>query len=178
MLKQKIFKSKFLAVGLTASLSLLLFPLTALSTTPSSTGAMIGFVFGEDMKSPVENAVVKIRNIKDGTEFQSTTTDKTGLYAIKDIKEGRYILGITTPKSSFNFKYQVMVKANEMAKLSLALKPGAPLPAGDESNNNNNSGFFSSPGGIALLIGGGAILLYGGYQLLGGEGGAESSTRR
>jgi len=132
MLNTNFFRSKVLVWSMLAAVSLLFFPHEALALVP--TGSMTGFIFSDDMQSPVEGAVVKLRDVANGKEFQSTFTDKNGLYKIKGIPEGRYLVGVSSQRGDFNFDYQLIVKANETAKLSLALKPleaeaqGAPQP--------------------------------------------------
>ena len=123
MFKERIFRSKVLSLGVMSAFLLVFFPIEVFTQVPASTGSLVGFVYGEDHEMPVGNAVVKIRNIEDGEEYQSRPSDENGLYKIKDIKEGRYVLGVSTKAGDFNFEYQILVKANEIAKLSLALKP-------------------------------------------------------
>lgn len=122
MLKENIFRSRLLIFAIIGSCCLLFFPHEALSG--AQTGTLIGIILAEDMKTPVENAVVLVRNVKTKIEFRSNPTDKSGSYVIKNLEEGLYILGVSSPKGDFNFGYQIRVKANEIAKLSLALKPG------------------------------------------------------
>jgi hypothetical protein len=132
MINVNFFRSKVLAWSMLAAVSLLFFPHQALALAPA--GSMTGFIYADDMKSPVEGAVVKLRDVGNGKEFQSTFTDKNGLYEIKGIPTGRYIVGVSSQRGDFNFDYQLVVKANETANLSLALKPfeagaqGAPNP--------------------------------------------------
>ena len=121
MFKVNFFRSKALIWSMLAAVSLLFFPHEALALAPA--GSMSGCIYADDMKSPVEGAVVKLRDVANGKEFQSTFTDKNGLYKIKGIPEGRYIVGVSSQRGDFNFDYQLVVKANETAKLSLALKP-------------------------------------------------------
>jgi len=122
MLTKKIFGSRFLVYAIIGSFSLLFFPYEALSS--AQTGTLTGIIFAEDMKTPIEKAVVLVRNVKTKIEFRSNPTDKSGSYVIKNLDEGLYILGVIAPIGDFNFGYQVQIKANEIAKLSLALKPG------------------------------------------------------
>jgi hypothetical protein len=122
MLTKKIFGSRLLVYAIIGSFSLLFFPYEALSS--AQTGTLTGIIFAEDMKTPIEKAVVLVRNVKTKIEFRGNPTDKSGSYVIKNLDEGLYVLGVSAPIGNFNFGYQVQIKANEMAKLSLALKPG------------------------------------------------------
>lgn len=93
--------------------------------TTKTTGSMMGYVFGEDMKTPAENAVVILRSLKDGKEYKSTPADRDGLYKIPVVDEGRYVVGVTTGTGNFNFQSRILIKPNELAILPLTLKAGA-----------------------------------------------------
>jgi len=169
MLREKVFRSKSLSLALAGAFLMLFAPIEAPSQTPA-TGSMIGFIYGGDMQTPVERAVVKLKNVENGAEVASTPTDKDGVYTIKNIAEGRYILGVTSGDGDFNFEYQLLIKANEMAKLSLALKPGAATTlagsAQEPEKGKKKPGFFVTPLGIAVLVVGSAVVIYGTYKLL------------
>ena len=121
-------------------------------------GSLVGFVYDEDMRSPVPNAVVKIRNLMHGFEYESGRTDKEGMYTIKEVAAGKYVIGVTAKSKDFNFEYAVALKDGEMAKLSVALKPASAQPdetGGEEKRPN----FFKSPAGIvALVVAAGAVI--------------------
>ncbi len=121
-------------------------------------GSLVGFVYDEDMKAPVPNAVVKIRNLMHGFEYKSGRTDKQGMYTIKKIAAGTYVIGVTAKSKDFNFPYAVALKDSEMAKLSVALKPASAQP--DETGGNGKKpNFFKSPAGlVALVVAAGAII--------------------
>lgn len=164
MCGEKIFKSKVLALGVIGAFLLLLFPAEAWTQTAGGTGTIQGFIFQEDMRTPLENAVVKIRNTKDGLEKESPPTDGIGAYEIKDVKEGRYLLGVSNAGGDYNFDYMISIKANETAKLSMAVKPGASPAAGQAgaaAGAAAGGGFFSTTAGILLLIAAGGLLTLG-----------------
>ena len=168
MLKMNFFRSKVLIWSMLAAVSLLFFPHEALAQVPA--GSMTGVIFADDMKLPVEGAVVKLRDVANGKEFQSTFTDKIGLYKIKGIPEGRYIVGVSSQRGDFNFDYQLIVKANETAKLSLALKPGVPdagagTAAQQRGKKDKKTAFFLTPLGIAIIVVSTAVLAFGVYKL-------------
>ena len=173
MINKKVFGSRFLIFGIIFSVSLLFFPHEALSAP--GTGSMTGFLYGSDMKTPAAGAVVKIRNVTNGHEYQSSASDPTGLYAVKNIEEGQYILGVSTDKGDFNFDYQISIKANEVAKLSVALKEGLPTPSQNQNDQNNHKkAFFLTPLGIVILVAAAAALIYGGYELFKGSNASPS----
>jgi hypothetical protein len=148
MTRETIIKLKALSLALTCAFLFLLLPAGALTQVRVQTGSMVGFVYGPDSKILVENAVAKIRNVKNGKEYKSESL--SGLYKIENIEEGRYILGVSTAEGDFNFEPAIFIKANEEAKLSLTLKPGA--GQGSAEKENNTKSFFISPLGIAVQI--------------------------
>jgi hypothetical protein len=148
-------RHKGLVFGVLAAFSLLVLPVGQFAFARGAgaeMGALSGFIFGKDMKTPVTGAVVKIRNIKDQKELASQPTDSNGVFMIPDIPEGRYILGVTSGKSDFNFDYSVQIKSGELGKLSVALAPGARGQEQPEPVPPKKAGFFDSVAGRALLI--------------------------
>lgn len=188
MFNEKIFRVKFVCLGLIGALLLLFYPIEALVQTSQDVGTMVGFVYGDDLKTPVENAVVKIRNIEDGKEYQSTPTDEVGLYKITGIGEGRYVLGVSAEAGDFNFDYVLYIKANEMAKLSLALKPGSSIfqekeeeKEGEEDKEKKKKSFFERPLGIAIIAALSGLGILGTIGIVGPGGedeGAVSPTKK
>jgi hypothetical protein len=171
MLRAKILKARWLALGLAASFVMLAWPLDAMTQgqVENQGGALIGFIYGPDMKTPVKNAAVKLRNIKTAKEYVSPLTDENGAYKLDGLEEGWYVLGVTTGMGDFNFTYEVMIKANEMAKLSLALKPGEVpdlVQAEEEEEDRGGVAFFKKPAGIAIIIVASGVAIYGTYKLL------------
>lgn len=177
MLRKEVFRSPAL-LGLTISaLMLLLFPIEGLA---APTGAVVGFIYGSDMKTPVQNAVVKIRNVDDGKEFASTPTDVNGAYKIEQVKEGKYILGVTAPNGDYNFQYILVVKGGEIGKLSLALKAGEATGLAQEEPQaveKEKVSFFRTPVGVAVLMVATTLALYGTFKLLEGKEEASPSKK-
>lgn len=163
MCGEKIFRSKVLVLGVIAAFLLLLFPAEAWTQTAEGTGTIKGYIFQEDMRTPLENAVVKIRNTEDGLEKESPPTDDTGAYEIKDVKEGRYLLGVSNAGGDYNFDYAIGIKANETAKLSMAVKPGSASLLGqdEEDEEKKKKGFFATTAGLLLLLTAGGLLTLG-----------------
>ena len=130
MFGEKFFSSKVFAFGIIGAFLLLLCCAEAGLQTTEGTGSFKGYIYNEDSTTPLENAVVKMRDTEDKEEKQSLSTDDSGAYEIKDIKEGRYVIGVTTTEGNFNFDYTVGIKANETAKLSMVVKRSDTKPAG------------------------------------------------
>lgn len=165
MLKHKTFRSRLLVSCMTAALLAIIIPIEGLSQT-AGTGALTGTIYWDDVKTPAENAVLKLRNIQTGKELQGPPSNNKGLYLVKDIPEGRYLIGVNTSRGDYNFNFEVFIKANETAKLNLALKTMESLVVLEKTKGK---GFFAKPCGIALAVGGVALLSFGAYELFKGE---------
>jgi len=162
MPRKTIFRSRALTVWVIIAVLSLFLPIEALSNAQARTGSVAGYVYEGNLDTPVENAVVKIRNVTSKKEFQSAPTNKTGNYQIKDIEEGRYTLGVTTKEGNFNFEFIVFIKANEEAKINVALKPGVASVLAKKEHK----AFFLTPLGLAVILGsaGSAAIVYGSTQ--------------
>lgn len=181
MFTQKIFRSRFLLTLTLAAFTLLILPLEGFSApmTAERGGALVGFIYASDMKTPVQNAVVKVRSVDNGQEFFSTPTDANGTYKIEQLKEGPYILGITAPDGDYNFGYVVRIKEGEIGKLSLALKRGeiSPLSQSQLNYSEGKPSFFYTPVGIAVLMVATTLVLYGAFKLIEGKEEASPSKK-
>jgi len=153
-------------------------PREGLAKSAANYGSLVGFIYGSDMKTPVKEAVVKIRSLDDGKEYTSTPTDANGSYKIDQIKEGKYILGVSTPDGNYNFEYLMAIKGGEMGKLSLALKTGeaSTLKQEEPTPEKERIPFFKTPVGIAVLVVAGTVALYGVFKLV--EGKEEASPTK
>ena len=157
MNKSPVFRSKVLVMFLAAAFVLLTFPVRDFALgAPKATGALSGHIFNEDMKTPVRNAVVKLRNVVNQLEYESEPTDPEGMYTIPAIEEGRYVMGVMSVQGDYNFHYSILIKPDALAKLSVAMKPGAPpvrIEQGSTGKEKKGIGdFFKSPAGILTLI--------------------------
>ena len=164
------FKTKWLALGLSAAFVMLILPFEALALNQedAQTGSLIGFIYYSDAPAPgeggaakltpVANAVIKLRNIDTGKEYISDPTDENGAYSLEDIEAGRYVLGVTTSLGDYNFSYEVLIKANEVGKLSLGLTK--------EEEKEGAAAFFKKPAGIAVIVVASGVVIYGTYKLL------------
>jgi len=168
--------ARLISLGILGAFLFLIGPAEAVSQQAADTGALTGYIYGSDFRTPVQNAVVKLRKVSTGQEFSSRPTDASGLYKVVGVPEGRYVLGVGEAAGDFNFEYQVFIKAKEMGKLSLALvlrTPNmaaglAPVYAAPEGTavapkKKPGGGFFTSPVGIAMIVviaGAGAAVIY------------------
>ena len=148
---------KLLAAFLAGAFVLLLLPVRELAAgAPKGNGALAGHIYNEDMRTPVRNAVVKLRNVSTLKEYWSEPTDTEGMYTIPAIEEGRYVMGVQAPTGSYNFHYSIMIKSDALAKLSVAMKAGSEpvmLQSGfAEKKKSSIVEFFKSPAGIITAL--------------------------
>ncbi len=150
MIVNNIFRSRMTVGGILAAFVLLVFPVAEFAQVgaPAAGGSLVGFVFDTDMKTPVPNAVVKLRNVAKAKEFESAPSDTNGMYKITGVPAGRYILGISSAKGDFNFDYALVIKGKETAKLSVALQSGGQTSGVDAKKKS----FFTSPMGIVTIV--------------------------
>jgi hypothetical protein len=156
---KSVSKSRWLVWGALVAFGLFVVPLGEVAWAKSTSASLVGFVYAQDMKTPVAGAVVKVRNMANQKEFASSATDANGMYKIDGIDEGRYILGVTATAGNFNFDYVMLLKGGEIAKLSVGLAPGTTAASGDKTGKKNffatNLGFLAIvavEGGLFLLV--------------------------
>jgi hypothetical protein len=160
MLKNGIFRSRALALVVLTAFVLLLTPVSPFAQAPPKGGTLTGVVLSADMKTPVVNATVKIRNLNNQKEY-SSPTDKTGMYKITGIEEGWYTLGVSSILGDYNLNYGVYVKTGEKAKLNLAIKSSGVLE-GSGLGSSAPKSFFATPAGILVIV---AAAAGGGYAI-------------
>jgi len=156
---------KILSIFLVSAFVLLTLPVREVAAAgPSGSGALAGHIYDEDMKTPVRNAVVVLRNLATQQEYWSEPTDPDGMYRIPEIEEGRYIMGVKAPSGSYNFHYSLLIKSDALAKLSVAMKPGGDpvmLQQGYDQGKKKTIGeFFKSPAGIVTILAAVEITLF------------------
>lgn len=174
MLSNRVYRSKLLVLALLGTLSFLFVPGRAWCA--AGKGSLTGNIFGRDMRTPVAKAVVRLRARENKAEYKSGPTDADGLYSLKDLPAGRYILGISTAEGDYNFGYEMQIKADAVAKLALALTPGSAPSSSQDEDQGKTSNFFIIPIGTAVLIAAGGLLIYGGIKVF--EGGETSASKK
>lgn len=115
-------KSTFIAWGLVFAVFFLYSPLVLISEVPGK-GNLVGFVFDKDGTTPVQGAVIVVKNISTGDVFRSANSDHQGNFMVDGLQAGIYALGVTGSKGDFQSKDLVGIKVNETAKVSVALTP-------------------------------------------------------
>jgi len=164
MLNIGIFRSRVLVVSVLAAFVLLMTPVNQFAQAPLKGGALTGFVYGSDMKTPVDNATVKIRNLNTQKEF-SSPTDHAGMYVITGIDEGWYTLSIKSSLGDYTLSYGVYIKAGEKAKLNLSMKGAGVLEGKGLGSSAAGGSFFGTPGGILVIVAAVGLAGFGVYEL-------------
>ena len=154
-------RSKPIAVTLIFAFLLFISP-NFLKAEDNTSGNLIGFVYGQDETTPLEGAVVKIRNVSSGAVYESSKTDNLGIFKIEGINQGLYICGVSVEDQNFNVPSLIGIKADETAKVSFSLKP----QTGVKDVNYAIPAFFLTPIGIAAIIAATGAIIYGLIKLL------------
>lgn len=141
-------KSKATAVGLVVSFILFSTPhLFAAEGRGADVGKgnLIGFIYAKDGVTPVKKAVVKLKNISNGTVYESSETDQQGIFKVKDIEEGLYIAGVATQEGNYNMENLIGIRANKTAKVALALVPTDPNQEAEKAKEECPKGDWYIP---------------------------------
>ncbi len=88
-------------------------------------GNVTGYVYAQDETTPLENVVVKFKNISTGDFYESRKSDEKGFFELFGIEKGVYLYGIVTADGIYNSDSLVLLnfKGNETAKMSIAVRP-------------------------------------------------------
>ena len=143
-------------------------------------GNLIGFVYDKDGTTPLEGAIVKLKNVSTSSIYESSKADKLGVFKIEGIDEGLYVVGISSKEGSFNVENFIGIKANETAKVSFSLEPQA---QGEKANmpkmkkGNLISKFFTSPLGLAVIGAASVAVVYSAVELSGVDNNCPSAFK-
>ena len=138
-----------------AGLLLLLAVSTVRAEGVPATGKVAGMLFGQDMKTPLAAAVVKLKTADGTKRYESRPTDADGIFGIEGVEEGTYALGISSPEGDFNFDYNVLVKGGEIATLSLGVRLNGEPAVGEMAEalrlEKDPAPYFEAPVGMAVI---------------------------
>lgn len=129
-MNKKIFLGKKVVLFILFCFGFLVFPVS--NFAKPSIGNLMGFVYGEDGKSPLQDAVVLLKGADTDKVYQSGPTGKTGSYRLSNIDVGTYVVGLKVNEETFNVDGYVKVASGKTDTLSLSLgsppgSGGAPL---------------------------------------------------
>ena len=122
-------------------------------------GLLHGFVYSDDGKKPLADAVVLIRETTTEKTYKSEMTKKSGAYKIPEILPGTYAVGIQYKGKDYNVDALVQIKPKkQMVCITLPKieeKPGYLVRC------KSPKCFFITPVGWALVAGATAGITYG-----------------
>ena len=109
-------------VFMALTVTFLLFSASSMVAAVPGQGNLKGFVCSADRTTPVEGAVLFMRNIKNGTVYESNGTDIRGVFLLNDIEPGLYLAGVSTEAGAYNFERLIGIKPDTTGKVSFALR--------------------------------------------------------
>ena len=146
----KMARSKYISFFLVFSFILFCSP-DLLVATDVETGNMIGFVYAPDRTTPLEGAVLMLRNISTGAVYESSESDSLGTVRIEGVERGLYITGINFADEFYNLNNLIGIRANSTAKVSVALDNEAQVQEGVDKKKKGLFTFFAAPVGLAII---------------------------
>jgi len=132
---------KYTSIVLCLSLVILYMPSLAKAGGQES-GNLIGFVFSEDGTTPVKGAVVTLRNVSTGETFESTSTDDHGVFKVRELEKGLYVMGVSAERGGYNADNLIGIRSGKTEKVSVTLKTfdQAQSTAGQSYEKKNDQG--------------------------------------
>jgi hypothetical protein len=140
----KIARSKYISLFLVFSFILFYSPLH-LAAADVETGNLIGTVYEPDRTTPLEGAVLMLRNVSTGAVYESSESNSLGTVRIEGVERGLYITGIDLGDEHYNLNNLIGIRANKTAKVSVALDPGAQEQEGGEKSEDCPRGEWYIP---------------------------------
>jgi hypothetical protein len=147
------------SISLTVLFSFLIAILPLVAPAEDTLGKLHGFVYNDDGKKPLPDAVVLIRETVSQRVYQSEKSKKSGAYLIENILPGTYAIGIQYKGKDYNVDALIQIKAKkQMACITL---PKAEEKPGYLLRCKSPACFFVRPCGWALVAGITAGVTYG-----------------
>ncbi len=114
--------------GSALALVLILFPST-LRPQEANRGNLFGYIYGHDGSTPVEGAVVVVKNLTTAVVTEGPKSDHMGVFKFQGLAAGLYALGVKSDKGSYNSQDFFGVMAGKTSKISIALNVYDPAAA-------------------------------------------------
>lgn len=95
----------------------------SLHEAPLAHGDLAGHIYEKDGITPVAQAIVQIKRLPNGEVYSSGLSDGQGMFRIRNIEKGVYILGVKTDVGNFNGQrlLGILVSADVTARLEIRL---------------------------------------------------------
>jgi len=146
-------------ISLTVLFSFIITALPLAVQPQDNLGILRGFVYGDDGKKPLTDAVVLIRETISEKTYKSEKTKKNGAYKIPELLPGTYAVGIQYKGKDYNVDALIQIKPKkQMACFTL---PKAEEKPGYVVRCKSVKCFFITPVGWALVAGATAGITYG-----------------
>ena len=146
-------------ISLTILFSFFMTILPLAVTAQDNLGKLNGFVYSDDGKKPLADAIVLIRETTSKKTYQSEKTKKSGVYKIPEILPGTYSVGIQYKGKDYNVDALIQIKPKkQMVCLTL---PKVEEKPGYLVRCKSPKCFFITPCGWALIAGATAGITYG-----------------
>jgi hypothetical protein len=132
-------------------------PLAAMAD--NNVGKLRGFIYGDDGKKPLGDAMVLLRETTTQRLYQSEKTKRNGAYKIENILPGVYAVGIQWGDKEYNV--DVLIKIEPKKQMACFTLPKPLDKPGYQLRCSSPKCFFVTPCGWALVAGATAGITYG-----------------
>jgi len=119
-------------------------------------GELIGCIYESDGITPVKQATVQIKRLPKGEVFTSSLSDRDGMFRVRGIEKGVYLIGVKTSNGNFNGQnlLGILISADVSARVEITLSfekktadalmfvPLLPNPVGQVSIVAGNQAIF------------------------------------
>ena len=146
-------------IVLTVLFSFLISTSPLIISAEENVGKLHGFVYGDDGKKPLTEAVVLLRETVSQRVFKSEKTQKNGAYKIEQVLPGTYAVGIQVNGKDFNV--DALLKIEPKKQMACFTLPKVEENPGYVVRCASPACFFITPCGWALVAGVTAGITYG-----------------
>jgi hypothetical protein len=108
------------SLGSALALIFVLFP-SILGAQGAGRGNLVGFIYGQDGATPVEGAVVVVKNLTSGLVTEGPKSDALGVFKVLDLGPGIYALGVRSESGAYNSQDFFGVTAGKTSKITVSL---------------------------------------------------------
>jgi hypothetical protein len=131
-------------------------------STTSSPATLMGRVLGEDARTPIAGAVVKIQ-VGDGAILSSEPTTVDGTFRLRDLAPGEYSVIVETSEGAYKVQNNLPLEADVTRLVQLSIRKDAAAAAASAGGGGVVSGGGGGGGARAYapLIGFAALLVVG-----------------
>lgn len=149
---------KYISLLAISAFLITLFPIAA-PAQEAKVGKLQGFVYADDGKKPLPDALVLIRETTTERTYQSEKSKKNGAYKIENIIPGTYAIGIQYDGKDYNV--DVLIKIEPKKQMACLTLPKVAEQPGYQLRCKSPKCFFVTPCGWALIAGSTAGITYG-----------------